>query len=94
MTRAGYRATGSFVGSFRSIADHRALQNDDSTRYSRESGGKKNRYVILSPNLLELLRDWWRVARKEGWMAPGQPWLFPGYRGQHMSACSAKGHAQ
>jgi integrase/recombinase XerD len=35
---------------------------------------------------LELLRDWWRVARKKGWMAPGQPWLFPGYRGQHMSA--------
>jgi site-specific recombinase XerD len=32
------------------------------------------------------LRDWWRVARKKGWMQPGQPWLFPGYRGQHMSA--------
>lgn len=48
--------------------------------------GKKDRYVILSPNLLELLREWWRVARKKGWMPPGQPWLFPGYRGQHMSA--------
>jgi integrase/recombinase XerD len=48
--------------------------------------GKKDRYVILSPNLLELLRDWWRVARKKGWMPPGQPWLFPGYRGQHISA--------
>jgi putative colanic acid biosynthesis UDP-glucose lipid carrier transferase len=32
------------------------------------------------------LRDWWRAARKKGWMAPGQPWLFPGYRAQHMSA--------
>src|SRR5262244_4306640 len=48
--------------------------------------GKKDRYVILSPNLLDLLRDWWRVARKKGWLAPSQPWLFPGYRGQHMSA--------
>ena len=48
--------------------------------------GKKDRYVILSPFLLELLRDWWRVARKKGWMSPGQPWLFPGYRGQHTSA--------
>ena len=48
--------------------------------------GKKDRYVILSPNLLELLREWWRVARKKGWMPPGQPWLFPGYRGQHISA--------
>src|SRR5262249_22363098 len=46
---------------------------------------KKDRYVILSPHLLELLRQWWRVARKKGWMRPGQPWLFPGYRGQHMS---------
>ncbi|MFL5266665.1 MAG: tyrosine-type recombinase/integrase [Stellaceae bacterium] len=48
--------------------------------------GKKDRYVILSPHLLELLRDWWRLARKKGWMHPGQPWLFPGYHGQHMSA--------
>ena len=47
--------------------------------------GKKDRYVILSTHLLELLREWWRVARKKGWMRPGQPWLFPGYRGQHMS---------
>jgi hypothetical protein len=31
------------------------------------------------------LREWWRAARKKGWMHPGQPWLFPGYRGQHMS---------
>jgi integrase/recombinase XerD len=48
--------------------------------------GKKDRYVMLSPNLLELLRDWWRAARKKGWMYPGQSWLFPGYRGQHTSA--------
>jgi integrase/recombinase XerD len=48
--------------------------------------GKKDRYVILSPHLLEILREWWRAARKKGWMSPGQPWLFPGYRGQHTSA--------
>ena len=47
--------------------------------------GKKGRYVILSPNLIDILREWWRAARKKGWMHPGQPWLFPGYRGQHMS---------
>jgi site-specific recombinase XerD len=47
--------------------------------------GKKDRYVILSPNLLDILREWWRAARKKGWMHPGQPWLFPGYRGQPMS---------
>jgi site-specific recombinase XerD len=32
------------------------------------------------------LREWWRVARKKGWMSPGQHWLFPDYRGQHTSA--------
>src|ERR1700740_2372476 len=48
--------------------------------------GKKDRYVILSPILLEILSEWWRVARKKGWMSPAQPWLFPGYRGQHTSA--------
>ena len=48
--------------------------------------GRKDRYVMLSPNLLGLLREWWRAARNKGWMHPGQPWLFPGYRGQHTSA--------
>jgi integrase/recombinase XerD len=48
--------------------------------------GKKDRYVMLSLHLLELLRDWWRAARKKGWMHPGQPWLFPSYRGRHTSA--------
>ena len=48
--------------------------------------GKKDRYVILSPILLEILREWWRVARKKGWMSADQPWLFPGYRRQHTSA--------
>src|SRR6516164_8113305 len=47
--------------------------------------GKKDRYVMLSPNLLELLREWWRAARKKGWMPPGQLWLFPSYRGRHTS---------
>src|ERR1700746_3532835 len=42
--------------------------------------GKKDRYVILSPILFEILHEWWRVARKKGWMSPGQPWLFPGGR--------------
>jgi len=48
--------------------------------------GKKDRYVMLSPHLLEILREWWRAARKKGWMPPGQPWLFPSYRRQHTSS--------
>jgi len=35
--------------------------------------GQKDRYVMLSPTLLEILRDWWRVSRS-------RPWLFPGHR--------------
>lgn len=34
--------------------------------------GRKDRYVMLSSNLLELLRDWWREARPAYWMFPGR----------------------
>jgi hypothetical protein len=27
---------------------------------------------MLSPVLLDLLRDWYRVARPQGWLFPGQ----------------------
>ena len=43
--------------------------------------GKKDRYVILSPILLEILHEWWRVARKKGWMSAGQPGCFPATAG-------------
>jgi integrase/recombinase XerD len=33
--------------------------------------GDKDRYVMLSPQLLELLRDWWHVARPRAWLFPG-----------------------
>jgi len=39
--------------------------------------GRKDRYAMLSDDLLELLRDWWRVGRAKGEMLPGG-WLFPG----------------
>src|SRR6202045_2398823 len=34
--------------------------------------GRKDRYVMLSPHLLELLRAWWKAARPQGWLFPGQ----------------------
>ena len=33
--------------------------------------GRKDRYAMLSPVLLERLRAWWRVAHAEGKMLPG-----------------------
>src|SRR5690349_3210267 len=39
--------------------------------------GRKDRYAMLSPVLLERLRVWWRVARAQGKMPDGG-WLFPG----------------
>ena len=34
--------------------------------------GRKDRYVMLSPNLLELLRAYWKAARPVYWLFPGR----------------------
>ena len=39
--------------------------------------GRKDRNAMLSPQLLELLRDWWRDGRRLGVLLP-RGWLFPG----------------
>src|ERR1700688_720304 len=39
--------------------------------------GRKDRYAMLPPLLLERLRVWWRGARAQGKMLDGG-WLFPG----------------
>jgi len=39
--------------------------------------GRQDRYAMLSPTLLTLLRTWWQHARAERQMLPGG-WLFPG----------------
>jgi len=33
--------------------------------------GQKDRYVMLSPKLLQSLRNWWRVAKPNLWLFPG-----------------------
>ncbi|MEK0164632.1 site-specific integrase [Phaeobacter sp. A36a-5a] len=39
--------------------------------------GSRDRKAMLSPGLLELLRDYWREARPEGWLFPGKPKINP-----------------
>jgi len=46
--------------------------------------GQKDRYVMLSPTLLEILRDWWRVEKPKQWLFPGD---IPG---RHISTDAVK----
>jgi integrase/recombinase XerD len=39
--------------------------------------GRKDRYAMLSPHLLELLRNWWPVLRPKGYLFPGQDRINP-----------------
>jgi site-specific recombinase XerD len=52
----------------------------DSERMSirvEQGKGHRDRYAMLSPTLLEVLRAWWREGHARGRMLPGG-WLFPG----------------
>ena len=40
--------------------------------------GRRDRHAMLSPQLLELLRVWWREGRRRSLLLPGG-WLFPGF---------------
>jgi integrase/recombinase XerD len=37
----------------------------------RQGKGRKDRDVMLSPKLLEILRAWWPVKKPKGWLFPG-----------------------
>ena len=39
--------------------------------------GQRDRTVMLSPRLLELLRQWWKAARPQVWLFPGQNPINP-----------------
>jgi site-specific recombinase XerD len=39
--------------------------------------GRKDRFAMLSPKLLELLRDWYRIARPAVWLFPGRDPMLP-----------------
>ncbi|UZW53695.1 site-specific integrase [Sphingobium sp. JS3065] len=59
---------------------HLKVDDIDSKRmliHIEQGKGGKDRNAMLSPQLLELLRMWWREGRKRGVLIP-HGWLFPG----------------
>ena len=59
---------------------HLRIDDLDSARMLirvEEGKGRKDRYAMLSPILLERLRAWWRLGHAQGKMLPNG-WLFPG----------------
>ena len=54
---------------------HLKVSDIDSQRMTlrvEQGKGQRDRYVMLSPQLLELLRAWWRAGRPRAWLFPGQ----------------------
>jgi integrase/recombinase XerD len=68
----------------------------DSTRMVirvEQGKGHKDRYVMLSAHLLELLRAWWKAARPQGWLFPGRDPVQPLTSRQLNRACHAAAQA-
>src|SRR5712691_9914791 len=64
----------------------------DSTRMLirvEQGKGGKDRYVMLSAHLLEVLRAWWRAIRPRGWLFPGRDPVQPMTPRQLNRACHA-----
>ena len=49
--------------------------------------GQKDRYVMLSPKLLAILRDWWKLQRPRHWLFPGERPEAPITRSAVQLAC-------
>jgi len=61
------------------VASLRVADIDSQRMMIRIEQGKgwKDRYVMLSPNLLAILRVYWKVARPKDWLFPGRPPIRP-----------------
>jgi site-specific recombinase XerD len=75
-------ALGAAYGAGLRVSEVTALKVDDidSTRMLirvEQGKGRKDRNAMLSPQLLELLRLWWREGKRRSVMLP-HGWLFPG----------------
>jgi len=53
------------------------IDSDRMLIHVEQGKGRKDRKVMLSPGLLNLLRDYWLEARPQGWLFPGKPKINP-----------------
>ena len=73
------------------IAD---IDSDRMLIHVEQGKGGKDRKVMLSPVLLDLLREYWKESRPEGWLFPGLPKVNPiSYRQLNRAFNAAKNMA-
>ena len=48
-----------------------AIDSERMTLRIEQGKGRQDRYVMLSPRLLQILREWWRAERPKHWLFPG-----------------------
>jgi site-specific recombinase XerD len=53
------------------------IDSERMTLHVEQGKGRKDRYAMLSPVLLDILRRWWREGHARGLLLDGG-WLFPG----------------
>ena len=53
------------------------IDGERKTLHVEQGKGRKDRYAMLSPVLLAVLRNWWREGHRKGQLLDGG-WLFPG----------------
>lgn len=76
---AGLRASEVCNLKLKDIVPEARLRHDSDRMLIHVDDGKggRDRKAMLSPSLLDLLRDCWRESRPEGWLFPGKPQIDP-----------------
>src|SRR2546423_7054410 len=59
----------------------------------RQGKGKRDRFVMLSPDLLPLLRRYWKLYQLQSWLFPGHRITEPITRDGVAHICTQAGHA-